>query len=103
MNNKFMGPATELVSVFTLLKDAVAKGGPENMLTGAERSKTLWALNDKLELFGKKLHLLHLSIRHYTLTDVWNNATAGMLDRSYGEVASMAIERWRRAARTAGR
>ena len=103
MNNLYMETATELVSVFTLLKDAVAKGGPENMLTGTERSKTLWALNDRLELFGKKLHLLHLSIRYYTLTDVWNNTTAGMLDRSYGEVASMAIERWRRAARTAGR
>lgn len=49
------------------------------------------------------MHLLHLSIRYYTLTDVWNNTTAGMLDRSYGEVASMAIERWRRAALTAGR
>lgn len=103
MNNLYMETATELVSVFTLLKDAVAKGGPENMLTGAERSMTLWALNDKLELFGKKLHQLHLSIRYYTLTDVWNNATAGMLDRSYGEVASMAMERWRRAARTATR
>ena len=103
MNNLYMETATELVSVFTLLKDAVAKGGPENMLTGAERSMTLWALNDKLEVFGKKLHQLHLSIRYYTLTDVWNNATAGMLDRSYGEVASMAMERWRRAARTATR
>ena len=46
---------------------------------------------------------LMASIRYYTLTDVWNNITAGMLDRSYGEVASMAMERWRRAARTAGR
>lgn len=103
MNNLYMETATELVSVFTLLKDAVAKGGLENMLTGAERSKTLWALNDKLSAFSKKLSLLHLSIRYYTLADVWNNATAGMLDRSYGEVASMAMERWRRAARTVTR
>ena len=103
MNNLYMETATELVSVFTLLKDAVAKGGPENMLTGAERSKTLWALNDKLEAFGKKLHLLHLSIRYYTMADVWNNATAGMLDRSYGEVARMAMSRWKRAASSASR
>ncbi|KAA3161042.1 hypothetical protein F2A07_17430, partial [Akkermansia sp. BIOML-A61] len=48
MNNLYIETATELVSVFTLLNDAVAKGGTENMLTGAERSKTLWALNDKL-------------------------------------------------------
>ena len=98
MNNLYIETATELVSVFSLLNDAVAKGGTENMLTGAERSKTLWALNDKLSAFSRKLHLLYLSIRYYTLNDVWNNVTAGMLDRSNGEVARLAMNRWRRAA-----
>ena len=98
MNNLYIETATELVSVFTLLNDAVAKGGTENMLTGAERSKTLWALNDKLSAFSRKLYLLYLSIRYYTLNDVWNNVTAGMLDRDNGEVARLAMTRWRRAA-----
>ena len=98
MNNLYIETATELVSVFTLLNDAVAKGGTENMLTGAERSKTLWTLNDKLSAFSRKLHLLYLSIRYYTLNDVWNNVTAGMLDRDNGEVARLAMTRWRRAA-----
>ena len=98
MNNLYIETATELVSVFTLLNDDVAKGGTENMLTGAERSKTLWALNDKLSAFSRKLHLLYLSIRYYTLNDVWNNVTAGMLDRDNGEVARLAMTRWRRAA-----
>ena len=98
MNNLYIETATELVSVFTLLNDAVEKGGTENMLTGAERSKTLWALNDKLSAFSRKLHLLYLSIRYYTLNDVWNNVTAGMLDRDNGEVARLAMTRWRRAA-----
>ena len=98
MNNLYIETATELVSVFSLLNDAVAKGGTENMLTGAERSKTLWTLNDKLSAFSRKLHLLYLSIRYYTLNDVWNNVTAGMLDRSNGEVARLAMNRWRRAA-----
>lgn len=99
MNNLYMETATELVSVFTLLNDAVAKGGKENMLTGADRSKTLWALNDRLSVFSKKLHQLYLSIRYYTLTDVWNSVTAGMIDRSNGEIAEQALGRWRRAAR----
>lgn len=99
MNNLYIETATELISVFTLLKEAVAKGGKENMLTGAERSKTLWALNDKLGAFSRKLHQLYLSIRYYTLTDVWNNVTAGMLDRSNGDMARMALTRWRRAAK----
>ena len=98
MNNLYIETATELVTVFTLLNDAVAKGGTENMLTGAERSKTLWALNDKLSAFNRKRHLLYLSIRYYTLNDVWNNVTAGMLDRDNGEVARLAMNRWRRAA-----
>ena len=98
MNNLYIETATELLTVFSLLRDAVAKGGKENMLTGAERSQTLWALNDQLSAFQKKLNLLYLSIRTYTMTDVWNNVTAGMLDRNNGEVARMAMNRWRRAA-----
>src|SRR5574344_1581911 len=98
MNNLYIETATELVTVYSLLNDAVAKGGSENMITGAERSKTLWALNDKLSDFQKKLSKLHLSIRYYTMGDVWNNATAGMIDRSNADVARAAMGRWRRAA-----
>ena len=99
MNNLYIETATELVSVFNLLNDAVTNGGTENMLTGAERSKTLWALNDKLSAFQKKLNKLYLSIRYYTMSDVWNNVTAGMIDRSNGEIATQALGRWRRAAK----
>lgn len=99
MNNLYMETATELVSVYTLLKDAIAKGGKENMLTGAERSKTLWELNDRLAAFSKKLSQLQLCIRYYTMTDVWNSVTAGMLDRSHGEIASQAHDRWVRCGR----
>ena len=98
LNNLYIETAIELVTVFSLLRDAVAKGGKENMLTGAERSQTLWALNDQLSAFQKKLNLLYLSIRTYTMTDVWNNMTAGMLDRNNGGVGRMAMNRWRGAA-----
>ena len=94
-----METATELISIFTLLNEAISKGGTGNMLTGAERSQTLWTHNDHLSAFSKKLHHLYLSIRYYTLTDVWNSATAGMIERSNGTVANMAMDRWRRAAR----
>ncbi len=101
MNNLYIETATELVTVYTLLRNAVATGGVQNMLTGAERSETMWVLSDKLGTFHKKLNRLYLSIRYYTMTDVWNNATAGILDRTYGEMATMALGRWKRAARTA--
>lgn len=100
MNNLYIETATELVTVYTTLKDAIAKGGKENMLTGAERSKTLWELNDRLEVFSKKLTQLQLCIKYYTMTDVWNSVTAGMLDRSNGEIAAQAHARWVRCGRT---
>ena len=98
MNNLYIETATELLSVYTTLRDAIAKGGTENMLTGAERSKTLWALNDRLDAFNKKLTKLCLSIKYYTMNDVWYNVTAGMLDRSNAEVAQESLRRWRRCA-----
>ena len=79
------------------LKKAIT--GNQNMLTGAERSKTLWALNDRLDAFNKKLNQLYLSIRYYNMMDVWENATAGMLDRSNGEIAEAALGRWKRTSR----
>lgn len=51
MNNLYMETTTEMLSVFTLLKNAVAQGGSENMLTGSDRSKTLWELEDRLSAF----------------------------------------------------
>ena len=101
MNNLYIETATELVSVYTLLNDAVAKGGEENMLTGAERSETMWALADKLGAFNKKLNKLCLSIRYYTMMDVWNNITSGMIDRDNSEIAHLALDQWKRAARAA--
>lgn len=99
MNNLYIETATELISVYTLLREAVATGGRENMLTGAERSEMLWALSDKLGSFSRKLHRLYLSIKYYTMTDVWNSVTAGMLDPDMGDISKQAYRRWRRAAK----
>ena len=99
MNNLYIETATELVSVFTLLKEAVAKGGKENMLTGAERSQTMWLLSDKLHGLSQRFQRLYLSIRYYTMTDVWQRASAGIIDHSYAELASQSMSRWRRAAK----
>jgi hypothetical protein len=99
MNNLYVETVTELISVYSLLKDAIAKGGKENMLTGAERSETMWALSDKLSAFSKKLHKLYISIKYYTMTDVWNSVTAGMIDRTNGQIAKDALKRWRRSAK----
>ena len=65
MNNLYIETATELVTVYTLLRNAVATGGPQNMLTGAERSETMWALADKLGAFNKKLNLSNNAVNSF--------------------------------------
>lgn len=100
MNNLYMETATEMVSVYTLLKNAIAEGGVRNMLTGAERSQTLWALNERLAAFQKKLRRLCLSIRYYTFNDVWASVTAGMIDRDNVTIARQAKARWKRVAKS---
>ncbi len=100
MNNLYAETATELVAVYTTLRDAVAAGGEGNMLTGAERSKTLWLIEDRLKAFNRKLSRLSLSLRYYTLSDVWYNMTEGILDPDNGDIARQAQSRWMRASRT---
>ncbi len=99
MNNLYMEVTTELIKTYRTLKIAVAMGGSENMLTGAERTEILWTLNDCMERLNKKLRRLAISIAYYNLMDVWRNATAGMTDRSHGEIAREAQNRWRRSMR----
>lgn len=99
MNNLYMETITEMISVYSLLKTAVAKGGDKNMLTGSERSKTLWALEDKISSFSHKLQLLYYSIRHYRLSDVWYRATAGMIERDKHDIALQSLSHWKRYAR----
>lgn len=103
MNNLYIETATELVSVFTVLKEAVAKGGTGNMLTGAERSQTMWLLSDKLHGLSRRFRQLYLSIWYYNMTDVWQRATTGIIDHSYGELAGQSYGRWRRAAKVVTR
>lgn len=97
MNNLYADAAAELIKVYNVLKYTIAEGTQTNMLTGAERTELLWAISDSLQDFNRKLRQLALSIAYYNMTDVWNKATAGMVDRNHGEIARQAYKRWVRA------
>ena len=99
LNSLYLETATELISCFSLIRNAVAKGGRNNMLTGVERSQILWEINDKMDVLSRKLQKLSLSIRYYTMMDVWQSYSAGMIERDNASVAGLAHDRWRRAAR----
>ena len=97
MNNLYAETAAELIKVYNVLKYTIAEGTQTNMLTGAERTELLWEIKDSMQDFNRKLRQLALSIAYYNMTDVWNKATAGMVDRNHGEIARQAYKRWVRA------
>ena len=99
MNNLYMEITTELIKTYRVLKVAVALGGRENMLTGAERTELLWQLNENIERLNTKLRQLAISVAYYNLGDVWRRATVGMTERGHGEIAHEALDRWRRTCK----
>ena len=101
MNDLYLETTTEFIKTYRLLKVSVAKGGTDNMLTGAERTEMLWQLNDELARLNAKLRTLAISIAYHNFTDVWNQYTAGMLDKSHADIAHDAYDRWRRASTVA--
>ena len=97
MNDLYLETTIEFIKTYRLLKVSVAKGGTDNMMTGAERTEMLWELNDELARLNRKLRTLAISIAYHSLTDVWNQATTGMVDKSHAQIAEEAYDRWRRA------
>ena len=98
MNDLYMETAQEFVKTYRLLKTSIAKGGSENMMTGAERTEMLWELTDALARLNRKLRMVAISIAYHNLTDVWNQATAGIIPKSHSDIAHDALDRWKRAS-----
>lgn len=98
LNNLYAETASELIKTYHILKHTLAKGGTDNMLTGAERAEILWMLNDNLHRLNDKLKCLALSVSYFNMVDVWNQQTAGLVYRDHGDIAKEAHKRWRRAA-----
>ncbi|MCC8119004.1 MAG: hypothetical protein LIP09_09725 [Bacteroidales bacterium] len=99
LNNLYGQVAADFVTVFNVFNNSIAKGGETNMLTGAERSKSLWMIEDTLKQLYKDLRKLCISLKFHNMMDVWNNALMGygVLDKK--SIAEIAHDRWKRAAR----
>ena len=72
-------------------------GGANNMLNGKQRTEMLWTINKNLYDLNAKLRQLAISIAFYNLKDVWRKATQGMVEKTHGQIAKDALERWKRA------
>ncbi len=96
MNNIYMEVVAEMIKTYQVLDKTLALGGKMNMLTGAERTEILWCLNESMHNMNSKFRKLALSIAYYNMHDVWNQATAGMLECDHKTKAEKALERWKR-------
>lgn len=97
MSNLYMETAYDFINVYSILKQAVKAGGENNMLDGSKRLRLLWQATDMLEELNKKLHMLSYMILVTSYEDVWNAATAGMIEKTHTQLASEAFRRWKRA------
>ena len=93
-NNLYIEVAAELLKSYRIMNMCIAKGGSDNMLTGAERTELLWMLNDSLHQLNKKLERLTFSILCYNLGDVWRNATIGITRCDHGSIARNCQRHW---------
>lgn len=95
MNSVYSEVATEMVKVYHLLRYTVAKGGSGNMISGAERTRLVWMLEEEIERLNDKVKKMAASIRFYRLIDVWNMATTGIIKKDIKHIADDAHDRWK--------
>lgn len=97
MNNLYMETGALVVRCYSTLKKVITKGGPDNMLTGAERAELLWSLAGEMHELNDKIRKTSISIAYYELTDVWHRAVQGMYEKDHTQIANESLERWKRA------
>lgn len=95
MSDIYTETANCFVKVYNLLSKTVAGGGSTNMLSGAERNELLWQLADEIGELKTRLGSLAVCLAFNDLSDVWWTATAGMTNRSHGEIARHAFSKWK--------
>lgn len=99
LSSIYVETAIIAIRTYNSLQKVVALGGSENMLNAAERTLLLAQLNDNMEELNNKIRRLTLAVAFYTVNDLWNYWSAGMFDRNEGQVASEAMQRWKRASK----
>ena len=106
MSNLYMESFMQMGLVVISMKEVLSKdaAGAENLLTGPERCRLMYDLEDKVSSLNGKLHQLSLGLRTYNLSDVWYKTTAGIVkDRDYNlrQAVSHAADIRSRAAKAA--
>jgi len=98
LNRLYVEVAADIFKTYRLLGLCVAKGGSDNMMTGAERTQMLWMLDDTIHALNKKLQRLALSISYYNLVDVKKAYLYKIVRPDKKTLAYDALDRWQRCA-----
>lgn len=96
MNDLYKKTAVTVIRTYNLLKKVLTKGGPDHMLTGAERLDILWEATNEIRLLNKTFRKLSISIAYYDLADVWNRATSGIIELDTRQIARRCLDDWRK-------
>lgn len=97
MNNLYADAVTEFISVYKLMKFAIAHGGDTDLLNGKERCELMWTVSDKINELSATLTKLYFSIRIYNIADAWYQITSGIYERDKEEIARHCLNQWQRA------
>ena len=96
LNRLYVEVAADIFKTYRLLGLCVARGGSDNMMTGAERTQMLWMLDDTIHTLNKKLQRLALSISYYNLVDVKKAYLYKIVRPDKKTLAYDALDRWKR-------
>lgn len=102
LNDLYVDASVKLLMAFNTIKDIGEKSPDkeqQNMLTGEDRVRMLWVVNDSLKELHTELHKLAISIAYYNLMDVWREATKGLVVKDHGTIARQSLDSWKMARR----
>lgn len=95
LNNLYVETAVKFVKVFRTLNNVLKKGGKQSMLNGADRCRLLWQISGELDELKTSINRLAISVRYYSILDVWWNATMQYGIYDHKNVAEYCFDKWK--------
>lgn len=95
LNNLYVETAVKFVKVFRTLNNVLKKGGKQSMLNGADRCRLLWQISGELDELKTSINRIAISVRYYSILDVWWNATLQYGIYDHKQVADYCYNKWK--------
>lgn len=96
MTSLYIEIGVEFLRTYNIMGKIIAKGGPGNMHTTAERTMMLWDLSHNLHVLRSKIHNLAFLVGVTSYEDLWNRAIAGKMNKTNKVLAKEAMKRFQK-------